>query len=102
MLDWQKQSVLIMFSTALVLSLLACAMATPMSWVVHESRETAPQGYAHSGPAPADQVLSMRINLAQSNVAGLESALEAASSPSSSTFRQWLSTEEVITFDLGK
>lgn len=87
-----------MLSVAVVFSLLAGALATPMSWVVHESRESAPQGYAHSGPAPLDHVLSMRINLAQSNVAGLESALEAASSPSSSTFRQWLSTEEVILF----
>lgn len=82
-------------STTVLLAFLACAWATPLGWVVQESRESVPQGYVRSSAAPANHVLSMRINLAQSNLAGLESALEAASSPSSPSFRQWLSTEQV-------
>ncbi|KZP17031.1 family S53 protease [Athelia psychrophila] len=82
-------------STTVFLALLASAWAAPASWAVHESRDSAPQGFVRSSAAPADHVISMRINLAQGNLAGLESALRAASSPSSPTFRQWLSTEQV-------
>lgn len=65
-----------------------------MNWVVQESRDAIPQGYVRSSAAPAEHVLSMRINLAQNNLAGLEKALEAASSPLSPSFRQWLTTEQ--------
>ena len=82
-------------STTVLLALLASALATPTGWVVQESRQSTPQGYAHLSAAPDDHILSMRVNLAQRNLPGLESALEAASSPSSPTFRQWLSTEQV-------
>lgn len=82
-------------STTVLLALLASAWAAPASWVVHESRDSAPQGYVRSSAAPADHMISMRINLAQGNLAGLENALQAASAPSSPTFRQWLSTDQV-------
>lgn len=77
------------------LALVASTWATPTSWVVQESRDSEPHGYVRSSAAPADHVIPMKINLAQGNIAGLENALEAASSPSSSTFRQWLSTDQV-------
>ncbi|KAF7986027.1 hypothetical protein HWV62_41376 [Athelia sp. TMB] len=83
--------------TTVLLALLACAWATPMNWVVQESRDAVPQGYVRSSAAPAEHVLSMRINLAQNNLAGLEQALEAASSPSSPSFpvTSWLSSNNI-------
>jgi tripeptidyl-peptidase-1 len=81
--------------TGLVLSLLSLVCATPTDWTIHDSRASVPQGFVLSGPAAADQILDMRINLAQSNLAGLESALSSASSPTSSKFRQWLSSDQV-------
>ena len=62
---------------------------------VQEKRSTAPAGFAHVGAAPDDRVLSMRINLAMGDRAGLEEALIQAATPGSAMFRQWLSKEEV-------
>lgn len=83
--------------TSLLLSffLLSSSLAKPVSWHIQESRTSAPAGFSHVGPAPSDQLLTMSINLAQSNLAGLQSALDKAADPASSTFRQWLSTDEV-------
>ncbi|KAF7986028.1 hypothetical protein HWV62_41378 [Athelia sp. TMB] len=85
-------------SITILLALLSSVLATPTGWVVQESRQSTPQGYVHLSAAPDDRILSMRINLAQRNLPGLESALEAVSSPSSPTFRQWLSTEQITSY----
>ncbi|KAH7869668.1 Pro-kumamolisin, activation domain-containing protein, partial [Lentinula edodes] len=66
--------------------------------IVHEKRDSAPTGFAHLGSAPDDQILSLRINLAMGNQAGLEAALQEASSPTSPTFREWLTKEQVESF----
>ncbi|KAJ4488455.1 subtilisin-like protein [Lentinula aciculospora] len=68
------------------------------TYVVHEKRDTIPSGFTHLSSAPDDQVINMRINLAMGNQAGLEAALEKASSPTSPNFREWLTKEQVETF----
>ncbi|KAJ7765700.1 subtilisin-like protein [Mycena metata] len=70
----------------------------PRTLVVHDRRAAAPAGFVQSGPAPAERILNLRINLAQSDMAGLESALNAASFPDSPLYGEWLSKEQVETF----
>lgn len=80
----------------LLISLLAVVGAKPVArdTIVHDRRDSVPSGFVLSGTAPADKVLSMRISLA-SDLSGLETALNAASVPSSSSYGQWLSKEAV-------
>jgi tripeptidyl-peptidase-1 len=68
------------------------------SMVVHESRLVAPDGFTSQGPAPADEVITLRVALAGNNVVGLEEKLRSLSTPGSPEFRQWLSMEEVCLF----
>ncbi|KIM88350.1 hypothetical protein PILCRDRAFT_814248 [Piloderma croceum F 1598] len=84
--------------TGLVLSFLFFVRAAPTDWTIHDSRASVPLGFVRSGPAASDHILDMRINLAQGNLAGLERALESASSPTSPKFRQWLSSDQVNSF----
>ncbi|KAJ7932752.1 subtilisin-like protein [Mycena leptocephala] len=82
-------------------SLLALAYGkptVPANLVVHDRRAAAPAGFVHSGAAPADKTLNLRINLVQNDIAGLESALYAASTPDSALYGQWLTKEEVESF----
>ncbi|KAJ7684326.1 subtilisin-like protein [Mycena polygramma] len=82
-------------------SLLALVSGKPTALtnlVVHDRRATAPAGFVHSGAAPADKVLNLRINLVQNDMDGLESALNAASFPDSPLYGQWLTKEEVEAF----
>ncbi|TFY63839.1 hypothetical protein EVG20_g6158 [Dentipellis fragilis] len=65
---------------------------------VHERREEVPSGFVQNGPAPADQVLKLRISLVQNNSAGLEDALYAASASGSGQYGQNLSKDQVNTF----
>lgn len=77
----------------LTASIVTAVCAAPS--IVHEKRDTVPSGFTLLGSAPAEQTLNMRINLAMGNQAGLESALEEASTPTSPTFREWLTKEQV-------
>ncbi|KAA1471816.1 family S53 protease [Dentipellis sp. KUC8613] len=65
---------------------------------VHERREDLPSGFVPDGPAPADQVLNLRISLVQNNPSGLEDALYAASTPGSGQYGQNLSKDQVNAF----
>ncbi|KAJ7490986.1 subtilisin-like protein [Mycena latifolia] len=80
-------------------SLLALVSAKPTgNLVVHDRRATPPSGFVHSGAAPAEKTLNLRINLVQNDLAGLERALNAASFPDSALYGQWLTKEEVEAF----
>ncbi|KAJ7891371.1 subtilisin-like protein [Mycena olivaceomarginata] len=68
------------------------------SLVVLERRDAVPQGFAQSGAAPAEQVLNLKVNLVQNDLAGLENALYEASTPGSAKYGQWLSKDEVAAF----
>ncbi|KAF7376342.1 Subtilisin-like protein [Mycena sanguinolenta] len=89
-----------MLAIYLVATALTLVSAKPLveTLVVHERRDTVPAGFVNSGAAPASNVLNLRINLAQNNLAGLESALMAAAVPSSPSYGQWLSKEDVESF----
>jgi tripeptidyl-peptidase I len=72
--------------------------AVASTHILHDKRNSVPDGFTLLQPAPADQMLSMRINLAMGNQTGLETALDRASSPTSPTFREWLTKEQVESF----
>jgi tripeptidyl-peptidase I len=82
------------FSLVSVVSL-ACAERMPDNFVVHERRDSIPQGYAHNGAAPHDELLSLRIGLVSNNMTGLEKALYDVSTPSSPMYGKHLSKKEV-------
>ncbi|KAJ7684370.1 subtilisin-like protein [Mycena polygramma] len=84
----------------LVAAALTVVSANPLAdtLVLLDRRDTVPAGFVHSGAAPADQVLNLKVNLVQSDLAGLESALYAAATPDSPTYGQWLSKEAVEAF----
>lgn len=86
------------FFTASLLALVYGKPTPPLNPVVHDRRAAAPAGFVHSGAALADNTLTLRINLVQNDMAGLESALNAASFPDSPLYGQWLSKEEVSSF----
>ncbi|KAI0645469.1 family S53 protease [Trametes meyenii] len=65
---------------------------------LHEVMEDIPDGFVHSGSAPQDTVLNLRLALVQSDTAGLEKALMDVSTPSSALYGQHLSKEEVEKF----
>ncbi|KAJ7752380.1 family S53 protease-like protein [Mycena metata] len=66
--------------------------------VVHESRSAAPVGFVSQGPAPTNDMLTLRVALASNDITGLEEKLTSLSTPGSSEFRQWLSMDEVKSF----
>jgi tripeptidyl-peptidase-1 len=76
-----------------VLSIMVAASATSM--VLHEKRTAVPSGFVRQGAAPANSMITLRVALTPSNVAGLEEKLKSIATPGSSDFRQWLSMEEV-------
>ncbi|KAJ7932719.1 subtilisin-like protein [Mycena leptocephala] len=90
-----------MFSVAsLVAVALTLVSAKPLADrpVILERRDVVPEGFVHSGAAPATQMLNLKVNLVQNNLAGLESALYAAAVPDSPSYGQWLSKDEVESF----
>ena len=84
-----------LFLSLVSIACLACAQPTPRNLVVHERRESIPQGFVLNSAAPADEVLNLRMALVSNNMAGLEKALYDVSTPSSDLYGQHLSKEEV-------
>lgn len=78
-----------------LLAVLGCAKPVTTDKVVHDYRTAAPNDFVHSGAAPGDTMLNLRINLAQRDRSGLETALNDASNPSSSSYGKWLAKEDV-------
>jgi tripeptidyl-peptidase I len=84
-----------LFFSLLSVVLLACAKPTPHNLVVHERRESIPQGFVHNSAAPQDEILNLRVALVSNNMPGLEKSLFDVSTPSSTLYGQHLSKEEV-------
>lgn len=80
-----------------LLFLLTLVSATPLfdTLVTHEERSSVPTGFIKSGAAPPDDLLTLRIALAQGDMKGLEDALYDASTPGSSNYGKHLSKAEV-------
>ena len=78
-------------------SFIAAVSASPAfrDLVVHEQRQSAPNGFTAKGPAPADQILNLRIALVQGDMGGLEKALYDVSIPDSPLYGQHLTKEKV-------
>ncbi|KZT71778.1 family S53 protease [Daedalea quercina L-15889] len=66
-----------------------------MNLKVQESRASPPAGYALTGSAAPDMLLTLRLGLVQSDYAGLVDALYDVSTPSSANYGAHLSREEV-------
>ncbi|KAJ6567134.1 subtilisin-like protein [Mycena capillaripes] len=79
-------------------ALLASAKPLSDSLIVLERRDAVPAGFVHVGAAPAEQVINLKVNLVQNDLAGLEAALYNAAVPTSPSYGQWLSKEEVESF----
>jgi tripeptidyl-peptidase I len=75
---------------------LACAKPTPVNLVVHERRDSIPQGFVRNSAAPQGEMLNLRMALVSNNIPGLEKALFDVSTPSSDMYGQHLSKEEVF------
>ncbi|ETW78233.1 serine protease S53 [Heterobasidion irregulare TC 32-1] len=60
----------------------------------HERIDRSPEGFVHSGPAPAQHTLTLHLGLAQGNFKVLEDALYAVSTPSNPRYGQHLTKEE--------
>jgi tripeptidyl-peptidase-1 len=87
-----------MVATGLLLAslvTLVCANPVARNLVVHERRDSAPQGFVHNGPAAESTSLNLRIALVSNDMASLEKALFDVSTPSSALYGQHLSKEEV-------
>lgn len=84
-------------SSVFALVAVASALANPVrrDLQVHESRADIPAGFTLTGPAPSDQVLTLRLALVQNDPAGLVDALYDVSTPSSANYGKHLSKEEV-------
>ncbi|CCM03029.1 uncharacterized protein FIBRA_05146 [Fibroporia radiculosa] len=65
---------------------------------VHESRGSVPKGFSLDGPAPDEELLSLRMALVQNDMNGLLATLEDISMPSSPNYGQHLSKAEVEQF----
>ena len=81
----------------LVTSLAATVSATSAlsAMALHERRDSIPAGFERVGNAPAGQSITLRLALAQGDMAGLEERLMAVSTPSSNEYGQFLSKEQV-------
>ena len=82
------------FVSLLALATLA-AQATAVRWHIQEARSSPPPSFVYTGAADTSQTLTMRVNLKQGNLQGLVDKLAEVSTPGSSTFRQWLSNDDV-------
>jgi tripeptidyl-peptidase-1 len=90
-----------MFSRFLFLAaLVATAISSPsfLNTVVQDKRSAAPDGFSQTATPPSDQNIRLRIALHQNNIAGLEDALMAVSTPGNALYGQHLTQEEVNTF----
>lgn len=84
------------FRIPFFLAFVAAVSAAPFrNLVPHESRQGVPNGFVKTGSAPADQMLNLRLALVNSDMAGLEKALYAVSTPDSAQYGQHLTKEEV-------
>jgi hypothetical protein len=63
-------------------------------FVLVERRDSPPPGFSRIGSAPANDVLNMRLALAQGNIEGLHDTVYEISTPGSSRYGQYLTAAE--------
>lgn len=91
---------MVKFSALLFACFISAVCANPLfgNMLLHEKREEAPEGFVGAGPASPETMLQLRIAMVSNNMAGLEEQLMAVSTPSSATYGQHLTKEEVEEF----
>ncbi|KAH9925060.1 family S53 protease-like protein [Epithele typhae] len=77
---------------------IAYAKATTRTMQVHDVRLAAPTAFTSLGAAPADMVLTVKVQVAQNDIAGLEKALMDVSTPGNALYGQHLSKEELESY----
>ncbi|KZV65057.1 family S53 protease [Peniophora sp. CONT] len=83
----------------LLLSLVSLARAWPLDTRhILDRRESVPSGFVKVSAAPSDSTFELRIQLTNSDIAGLEDRLKTVSSPSSPEYGKWLTRDEVNVF----
>lgn len=77
--------------------LAALALGTPVrrDLQLHEARKSTPNDFSLVGPASPDTTLELRLALVRGNTAGLIDALYDVSTPSSPSYGEHLTKEEV-------
>ncbi|KAJ7457852.1 family S53 protease [Mycena latifolia] len=66
--------------------------------IVHERVARVPPDFLDLSPPADSTILNLRINLVSSDRAGLEATLKEISAPSSPTYGNWLSKEQVVAY----
>ncbi|KAJ7685962.1 family S53 protease [Mycena rosella] len=82
-------------------AILAVANGNPMgrrALAIHESVKAVPAGFAHAGAVSPAQEITLRIALAQNDIAGLEAKTYAVSDPANALYGQHLTRQEVPEF----
>ncbi|KAJ7114159.1 family S53 protease [Mycena crocata] len=82
-------------------TLLALAAANPLTrrtMAVHEKRDAVPAGFVHAGPVPSSEKITLRIALANTDIAGLEAKTYAVSDPANALYGQHLTAAEVAKY----
>ncbi|KAF7334662.1 Serine protease S53 [Mycena venus] len=87
-----------MFKYLAAASLVFLIGATAAEFVVLEQRNDPPAGFSSVGPAPADQILSLRLALTQSDIVGLQDTVYEISTPGNPRYGQYLTEDEVKQF----
>lgn len=87
-------------ANVLLLLVVGYASAVPaiQNLVVHEQVKGAPSNFVSRGPAASDTVLNFRIALKQSDIAGLEQALFAVSTPGSEKYGEHLTRDDLVEY----
>ena len=86
-------------------ALLAFVAANPLSrrsMAVHETRAAVPTGFARAGTVSPSEQITLRIALANTDMAGLEAQTYAVSDPASATYGQHLTAEQVRLLRVGE
>ncbi|KJA22321.1 hypothetical protein HYPSUDRAFT_139376 [Hypholoma sublateritium FD-334 SS-4] len=68
------------------------------SMLVLEQRSDVPDGFVKGAPAPATDILNLRLALKQTNISGLQSMLLDISTPGNALYGQTLTNEEIESF----
>ncbi|KIJ28813.1 hypothetical protein M422DRAFT_189249 [Sphaerobolus stellatus SS14] len=89
-----------MLFVSVFLSFIGVATASrfAQNLVLHEKMDAIPEGFVQNGPAAESTTLNLRINLASTDITGLQEALFAVSTPHSARYGQHLTKEEVEAF----
>lgn len=89
-----SKTLLILSSVGTIVASIEAVSVTASSFVLQDS-VTIPSIFQTVGPVPNDWIIDFRVSLTSTNIAGLEKLLYEVSTPGSSDYGQYLSSDEV-------